>query len=265
MAYIRGNQQESIENPGAITGLWTADLSTRQQQPVRLGRDMFLNVCWGTNGWLVINKGDQIWKIKPNGDSLTQLTFGVTHYNPQWSPDGQRLVCTANQYLVLMDKDGKRLAAPGLETRAGYARGWSPDGNLLLLDCTSNDGQQPGLGIYDFRTGKTQFVVALRGTAASPAVSNGCFGASWLPDSQSFVWSSIAGIFRTNASNGSTVRLHSGCESRIYLNPSVAADGRQLIVQRIDKKGVEGGTKIYAEGNLWTMNLDGSNERKVEF
>ena len=229
---------------------------------------MFLQVRWSANGWLALSKDGQIWNVKANGDSLTQLTFSPGHYQPQWSPNGQTLVCAlsgdgaANQHLVLLDKNGTRIPTPRLETRAGYAHGWLPNGTLLLLDVASDEGPQ-GLGTYNFRTGQVRFLVTHKPTPEG--VGNSCYGAAWLPDSQSFVWCTGQGIYRTNASTGSTTQLRTGCRCRTYLHPSVSADGRQFIVERLDQRGVEDGTKIHTETALWLLDIDGRNERKVQF
>ena len=204
--------------------------------------------------------------MKATGDSLTKLTNGPAHYQPQWSPDGQRLVCFMNgkgpgeQHLVLLTKNGTPLPAPGFDA-LGYAEAWAPDGNQLLVG--QSEGGRFGLGIYDFRTGKARFVVAYR--PAPEGTGDSCYGAAWLPNSQAFVWCTGGGVFRTDVATGATTRLRVGCFARAYLHPSVSANGQQLVVERTDQKAIEDGTKIYSEIALWTMNIDGSNERKVEF
>ena len=42
--------------------------------------------------WMVFSWGKQIWKVKVNGDSLTQLTFSGENFYPRWSPDGKKIV-----------------------------------------------------------------------------------------------------------------------------------------------------------------------------
>ena len=46
--------------------------------------------AWSPNGqWITFSENAQIWKMKINGDSLTQLTFEGRNFYPTWSPDGQ--------------------------------------------------------------------------------------------------------------------------------------------------------------------------------
>lgn len=80
------------------------------------------------------------------------------------------------------------------------------------------------------------------------------------------MWCNDGGLYRTDLATRQTVTLHTACSSRLYLHPTVSADGRTLIVQRTDKRAEDGGKAIYVEATLWSMNpQDGSNERKLEF
>jgi TolB protein len=52
---------------------------------------------WSPNGnWIVFSSSDGIWKVKPNGASLTQLTTNADpltfDVHPQWSPDGRNVI-----------------------------------------------------------------------------------------------------------------------------------------------------------------------------
>jgi Tol biopolymer transport system component len=47
---------------------------------------MVVDVCWSPDGeWLAFNAYNEIWKIKPNGDSLTRLTYSGENYTCTWS------------------------------------------------------------------------------------------------------------------------------------------------------------------------------------
>ena len=113
-----------------------ANLDTRQQRLIYRSRGLTLQLHRSTTGWLALSMNDQVWKIKANGDSLTQLTSGGFHYQPQWSPDGQRLVChepdTPRAPLIIIDKNGRWLTQlSGFPVN--YCQGWSPDGTRLLI------------------------------------------------------------------------------------------------------------------------------------
>jgi len=66
--------------------------------------------------WMVFSWGKQIWKVKVNGDSLTQLTFSGENFYPRWSPDGKKIVFDSNRdaphgenVIWMMNSDGSGL------------------------------------------------------------------------------------------------------------------------------------------------------------
>jgi len=263
-AYIKGGGDDQPQ----LTGIWRASLAApRNEQQLLPGQDFQLQLHWGSRGWLTYNnRAGQVMKLKSNGDSLQQLTFGIAHYAPIWSPDGRKIVCELDgprpqQYgLVVLDDTGRRIG-PILARPYGYAQAWAPDGSKLALTYNpSND--VCGLGTYDFAAG--QITLAAPNQLTSSSAGN-VYGADWLPDSRTVVWATGQGLFKTDTQTHQTTQLRSGCNSRIYLSPSVSPDGQTIIVQRDDKKLVNNGTTIRSAANLWTMNIDGTNERRVEF
>ena len=84
--------------------------------------------------WFVFSWGRQIWKIKVNGDSLTQLTFSGENFYPRWSPDGRKIsfhkiVPVDSSGIWIMNADGSK------KTRVikGYEADWSPGGKYLIF------------------------------------------------------------------------------------------------------------------------------------
>jgi TolB protein len=71
----------------------------------------------------------ELFKIQADGAGLVRLTHNRLYdEEPQWSPDGRRVLALANGRLVLRSANGRllrRLPATGFEAR------WSPDGRLI--------------------------------------------------------------------------------------------------------------------------------------
>ena len=84
--------------------------------------------------WLVFSWGKQIWKIKVNGDSLTQLTSSGENFYPRWSPDRRKIVYEQgygdSPGTWMMDSDG------GDKHKVGnrwWVADWAPDGEHLIF------------------------------------------------------------------------------------------------------------------------------------
>ena len=90
------------------------------------------------------------------------------------------------------------------------------------------------------------------------------YGATWLPNGKNIVWCCDQGLQRTELLTQRTVRLRSACEGRRYDNPAVSPDGRQLVVERTDQRVSDDDYLMHTEINMWTLNLDGTNEQQVK-
>ena len=258
-----------------LSGTWVVNLRTKRRYQVSKAYESFgYRTRPGGYNWLTYSDEGKTWSMNTQNGSRHQLTHSLAHEWPQWSPDGQRLVAQRvrlwhypginHNPLVLLDSAGQRIPTPGLEVQKGPPGPWSPDGRWLLL--TDSASAETAVGLYDFHTSQVRFIdLSPHHFYLSP---HHFFGdGAWLPDSQGFVWCTNDGVFRTSLVTGITAQLRTGCESRVYASPSVASDGKLLIVERTDMHVAAECDSIcvYRETNLWTMNLDGSNERKMVF
>jgi Tol biopolymer transport system component len=86
----------------------------------------------------------QIFKIKPNGSGLVQLTFGKEgSFSPSWSPDGQYIAFAASKDNVLqifkIKSDGSGLVQLTLSNSNGDEPMWSPDGKNIMFTFSNPD------------------------------------------------------------------------------------------------------------------------------
>lgn len=214
---------------------------------------------------MAFQRGGQIWKAKANGDSLRQLTSVDFHSTARWSPDGARVVCHTDNYvpdgpIQILDRNGRLLRSLLIENTK-LALAWAPDGNSLLLeyDPTRKD---IGLATYDLRTNRLETVVTIPKTENTYGF---VYGATWLPNGKSIVWCRDQGLYKTELATRRTVRLRSACEGRRYENPAVSPDGRQLAGDHTNQRVSDDGYSMHIEINIWTLDLDGTNEQQVKF
>jgi Tol biopolymer transport system component len=98
--------------------------------------------AWSPDGqWLAFNLGNQIYKRKLNGDSLTQLTFDRENHLPAWSPDGKWIAYDSNSesstganFVWKMKTDGSEKRRIAYTPTEGETRqpNWSWDNKTIL-------------------------------------------------------------------------------------------------------------------------------------
>jgi serine/threonine protein kinase len=119
-----------------------------------------------------------IYKIKADGSSRTQLTFTSGSYSwfPSWSPDGRKITFTSNRSgkyrIYIMNADGSN----PVELAAGCVSFYSPDGRQILY------------GVYCDDTDDL-FLMEADGSNQRPLTDGyECRNAAWSPDGKSIVF-----------------------------------------------------------------------------
>ncbi len=110
--------------------------------------------------WIVFSWSKQIWKVKVNGDSLTQLTFSGENFYPRWSPDGRKIVFEQgygeSPGTWIMNADGTHQHKVG---ESWWQADWGNDGqHLIFVDW---EGNHPVIAYAD--TSGEGYRVLLRG------------------------------------------------------------------------------------------------------
>jgi len=96
IAYIHG------DTVNEKTGIYLIDTSGSNKQIFYPGIRAY-SPTWSPDGeWIDFSDQAQIFKIKVNGDSLTQLTFEGSNFFPDWSTDGKWIAYDSNVH----DSDG---------------------------------------------------------------------------------------------------------------------------------------------------------------
>ena len=216
--------------------------------------------------WLVFKNG-QIFKIKTDGDSLTQLTFKGSNIFPTWSPGGQwiaygRSICEGERTcgIWMIDKNGEQ---NHLIVEFGRFPTWNPITNELfyLMRVVTKNGEVLGdyLWAFDVENKKYRRLVFLTGKNFDNRHLN------FSPDGSLITFTSNAQIWLMNSdgSNLTQITTEGGMHS------SWSPGGSQIVYLKYSNptlceyKEYNLGEK--GDGALWIMDSDGTNRRQLTF
>jgi hypothetical protein len=215
--------------------------------------DQLFSPDWGSNNWILLNLSDRnIWRIKSDGTELTQLTNHYDDFHAVWNKDGSKFIALdgnfdiSSQGVTLYDFNGNildTLNSFGL----GPSSNWHHDSLLLTL------GDYYGSTVIDVKKDSILF-----STNNSYDFIGGCH---WL-NSQEFLWSYEAGIFKTNYVTGITELVKSSCQTRMYQSPTYHATINKFVWKRVDLKQLNE-FDVEVKSRLFIMNPDGTEEEEL--
>lgn len=194
----------------------------------------------------LVGQQTELFKVRPDGSGLVRLTrSGLEDAEPDWSPDGRRLVALADGRLVLRSPDGRLLRRlPAL----GNAPSWSPDGRLLAYlvgGCPDPSGKlgDACADLWVIRpdgTGRRRLVAEDVDLTVDPLPY------AWAPDGRRIVYtraSGRSGLVVVAVRDGRK-RTLGGTRGVLSTDPSWSPDGRWIAFSR--QRGPFQGADLYA-------------------
>jgi hypothetical protein len=220
----------------------------------------FLSPDWSTKGWIAFRgKDKQIWAIKSNGDSLTQLTFnGQNHNTPRWDTNGEYLMFWEdNTYFnhVIINLEAGRI-----DTVQGLLSSLFDWDGAKVTYRRSENGQIDYLNVYDY-TNQTSIRIETIFRNGTTAFTPNFVAIA--PDKGSVYWTNLHEVNETDYF-GHRNLIAKMTNANWYGRVSVSGDGAKLLVERTDRRRPEV-CLIEERFHLYLMDSDGSNERKIIF
>jgi hypothetical protein len=205
---------------------------------------------WSKKDWILFSQSDfNIYKIKSNGDSLTQLTFSGNGASADWNLKGDQFIYAniSNNSSIILSEDGIPL-----DTIEGGSlpMSWQHDSLLASISPAWLYVQNSNSQELDFRI-------------IHEINSGGTTRAEWL-DSDNIIWAYNDGIFKSNIISNETVLLQESCDAKVYQYPTVSIISNKVIFQRTDKELIETEVnKGTATSRMFIMNFDGSEREEI--
>lgn len=162
--------------------------------------------------------------------------------DPDWSPDGRKIVMTSDDDLAIVDLARKRMTKLAITGDVESAPSWSPDGKRIAF---TQDGD---ICVIDADGS------GFKNVTNTSDVDE--YTSSWSPDGRRLVFalnsSSGSGIYVMKADGSGRKRLTSGQD----LEPEWSPDGSKVLFTRYD-------ISSNSPSDIYVMNADGSGQRNL--
>jgi Tol biopolymer transport system component len=242
------------------------------------------------------NFTSNIWRVNADGTSLAPLTDataeGAGNGEPQWSPDGSKVVFssfrkldgtdapndnfTSNIWRANADGTGLTpLTSASAEGAGSSVPQWSPDGSKIVfissrkLDGTDAPNANFTINIWRANADGTEL------TPLTNATANGAhsFGPKWSPDGSKVVFSSFRSLDGTDAPNANHTsniwRLNADGTGLTPLTddtargarsgePQWSPDGSKVLFSSSRKLDGTDASNANITSNIWRVNADGT-------
>lgn len=227
--------------------IYRYNLITKQKQLVFSG--LFQKTLnWTSNDWIIFQQNDfKLYKIKSNGDSLTQINHAYNYFHPAISKDGSKMVVlrvgtAGKSYLI--DMDGNEIDS--LENWVHNTGNWNSS-NLFAGISSHNR-----LKIINPETNELHFNKLYPSTIQDFV---------WLNEYEG-IYSTTKGLYKLNYLTKTEQKIKCGCNSRTYRSGSLNSDGTKLVYTRSVLKHLEP-TILLEDLQIVIMNIDGSDEEEI--
>lgn len=242
--------------------IWVADFCSGTKKMI--ASNGFYGLDWGINDWLVYTSDDQnIWKIKSNGDSLTQLTFAGSYNRfPKWNPSGTKIALqhqsNSLSIFVITDENGIPLDTIEQLTSSGQWS-WIDEDRICYMVAEPNTIPTViHMNLYNIITGENKNLY----TYVMENLSSLMKATSPNQARDKVFWCALGMIGEVNINTGEVKVLKKRLRQERYINLSVSPNGKEILLNKSVMHSVPH-CKIDSEVDFYLIDIDGANTRKI--
>jgi len=243
-----GNEILYVEKnlASGVTKLIKYNLQTFEKENI-LEAEIYFQPSWANNDWIIFGLNDEnIWKIKSNGDSLTQLTFIGSNFNPECNFNSNRIICsnTNQSCSFIYDFYGNPIDTLNITSTTTFD--WNMYNKILI---PINQGEY----IYNYNTNEMLLY------NQDLSFAGKC---QWINKNE-FVVGGVSGIYKTNIITNNTEFIKKCCNAWAYFSPDYSHQLDKVIWQKTEEKKI-GENLIEVKRKIILMDTDGTNEEEIE-
>lgn len=256
-----GNEFVYIEwrSKEMINKLYAFNIQTGEK--VFLADNVLYNPQWNSKDWIIFNRYDsEIWKVKSNGDSLSELFSNGTNYEIVISPDGRKFAFK-NQIeseIKILISDINGVLLDSLLNTSFNDASWSRDNSKVAAN---KSGLSYILGYYD--TSFTIYHQVFDNEGNTGEAWDHISDTEWFPDSKRILWLASGKYWTTNIETHRTEVFYEPCESNYNSFPNFSPDGNSIIWEKTKSAVLDGGNLLYLQNSIVLTDINGFNEITV--
>lgn len=239
---------------------------------------------WGRQGWITFAGTDNIFIIKDDGSSLSQITWGEDDTYPVFNYEGDKIYYNRNKNYtnamleanpelykedkeILIDLEGNvidSIMIPNISnsntTYFSYLRWGISDitSNNLVYAMLGNGADTFGIYLIDPDIGTIQpihtWIVGSNGNTlpTDMVYSNGyIYFSRWRN-----------GLYKVDVNSGITTTIIEGCSTQYYENLTISPDGHFLIAEKVTYKPLNN-YDIVENHEIWKISLDSCYQERI--
>jgi len=215
---------------------------------------------WTRTDWIVWGGSDlNIYKVRPDGSNLTQLTSTGGNRWPECDYDGNLIVFNNLSTIgsILMDINGTYIDTLFIEgdgTNSGWKESsWNSENEIAMAN-----GSSPlyGIGYWDYDD-STQTSLLVQPSGGQDEMRE----VQWHPNNQDIYYSKWSnGIFKVNVTDKVEELVKVGCYRHYYPNISISNDGQQMLACKLVVDSITPAEELAISEYIVTMDINGCNE-----